>query len=107
MSNFRLIFQEKALALQQFIETHMKQGYDLASNFHHRARSLVARGLCPHMHTPSMLNLIHSRSDNDVLTINKQSELALFGARLLQQTFSEEYVEKYETAYTLEFDEFM
>ncbi|XP_043266726.1 peroxidase-like [Venturia canescens] len=78
-------------ALQKFVETHVNQGRELAKNFQDRARALVARGLCPRMHTPSMLNYIHSKSGNDVVTLNEQSESALFGTKLLQQTLAQDY----------------
>ncbi|XP_001603559.2 uncharacterized protein LOC100119851 [Nasonia vitripennis] len=76
-----------------FVRDYLSHGRDLALDMHDRARDLqqTGEGLKPAPHSPSMLHFLNNRVSNQLVKLNQESQLVLFGTKVLQQKLLTEY----------------
>jgi hypothetical protein len=68
------------------VRDYLSQGRDLGTDMHERGRALqLAEGLRPSTHTASMLQFLNSRSTGVVVRLNEESQVLLYGAKVLQE----------------------
>lgn len=74
------------------VKTYLSHGQELAIEMQNRAKWLYDKGCFPKLHTPAMLHLINNLGTENTVGINYESELCLFGAKMLQRSLFSEYV---------------
>ncbi|KAJ8676079.1 hypothetical protein QAD02_011865 [Eretmocerus hayati] len=75
-----------------FVKDNLNHGRDLALDMRDRARGLQDKpGRKPAPNSPSQLHFLHQRADEPSIKLNEESQLVLFGMKVLQQKLISEY----------------